>query len=176
MGDLYIQQQVQKINFILLKKTFHPTSFPYFILKSNYTDRTKERIKVYSQIAQIKIEREKLFIHRFHRLNKRKNPGLFTDSTDWTKRRILIYPQIPHIKQKKEYVFIHKLHRLYIEREAWFIHSLHRLNKEKILIYPQITQIEQKKHTDLSTDSTDWTRESKLVYSQIVQIGQKGEY
>ena len=95
-------------------------------------------------------------------MNKRKNPGLFTDSTDWTKRRILIYPQIPHIEQKKEKVFIHRLHRWDIEREALFIHRLHRLNKRK--------------NTDLSTDSTDWTRERKLVYSQIVQIGQKGEY
>ena len=151
----------------MLRKTYHPTSFPYFILKSNYTDKTKERIKVYSQIAQIKIEREKLFIHRFHRLNKRKNPGLFTDSTDWTKRRILIYPQIPHIEQKKEKVFIHRLHRWDIEREALFIHRLHRLNKKSILIYPQIPQIGQereywfihrlyrldkKENTDLSID------------------------
>ena len=50
-------------------------------LSTDYTDRTKERIKVYSQIPQIKIKGEKLFSDRIYRLNK-KNTDLSTDSTD----------------------------------------------------------------------------------------------
>ena len=121
-------------------------------LSTDYTDRTKERIKVYSQIPQIKIKREKLFSDRIYRLNKK-------DSTDWTKERILVYSQIPQIGQKGEY---------------WFIHRFHILNKrKKKYLSTDCTDGTSKEKPCSYTDYTDWTKERILIYPQIPQIGQE---
>ena len=126
-------------------------------LSTDYTDRTKERIKVYSQIPQIKIKGEKLFSDRIYRLNK-KNTDLSTDSTDWTEERILVYSQIPQIEQKI-LIYPQIPHIEQKKKNTYLSTDCTDLTRIKILVYPQITQMGHRKRS--------------LVYTQIEQ---KKEY
>ena len=91
-------------------------------------------------------------------MNRRKNPSLFTDSTDWTENTDLSTDSTYWTK-KKEYVFIHRLHRFDKNKNTGLSSDYtDGTSKEKPCLY------------------TDWTKERILIYPQIPQIGQKGEY